>query len=230
MIGSVWAQVRIPGVIQGNYFTYDVIAYWTSSDENASVPADLLEINMTDFYQVSIVSVNGTEITTRTVWAFTNGTQTASMGTIDVSTGESDGGFWAIVAANLGVNDVLHPDGANDIAVNETITTEYLGGARETNRLILSLTGSDSGGNYVEHVDYNFDKVTGMLVQLNDAKIYSDPTTTITKYWKIKDTSSWLIPEFPSALILPLLMAVTMIAAIAYKKKQLGMAKTLTPS
>ncbi len=185
---------------------------------------------MTDFYQVSIVSVNGTEITTRTVWAFTNGTQTASMGTIDVSTGESDGGFWAIVAANLGVNDVLHPDGANDIAVNETITTEYLGGARETNRLILSLTGSDSGGNYVEHVDYNFDKVTGMLVQLNDAKIYSDPTTTITKYWKIKDTSSWLIPEFPSALILPLLMAVTMIAAIAYKKKHLGMAKTLTPS
>jgi hypothetical protein len=38
-----------------------------------------------------------------------------------------------------------------------------------------------------------------------------------------------VIPEFPSAVILPLLMAVTVAAAIAYKKKHVGIGKTLIP-
>ncbi|MCW4044330.1 MAG: hypothetical protein NWE94_02285 [Candidatus Bathyarchaeota archaeon] len=229
-IGSVWAQTRIPGVYQGNTFTYDVSAVWSSTDPSAVVPAELLSINQTEYYRVTIAAVSGAEITTQTVWHFYNGTETTSIGTINVETGVTNGGFWAIVAGNLGVNDRLHPSGPNYITVNATVMREYLGGSRETNHLILTLEGSDSGGDYIEHVDYYFDKQTGMLVQLSDAKVYSNPTVTITRLWKIKESNVWVVPEFPSVLILPLLMAIIMMMAIVYKKKNASIAKTLIPS
>jgi hypothetical protein len=218
MIGSVKAQTRIPGVYQGNVFTYDVTAYWSSNDQNAVVPADLLDINKTEYYQVTITAVSGSEITTQSVWHFTNGTETSTVGTINVETGAANGGFWTIVAGNLGVNDRLHPSGPNYITVNETVIWNYTGGARETNHLILTLQNSDASGDYMEYVDYYFDKQTGMLVQLNDATVYSNPTTTETRFWKIKDSNVWVVPEFPSALIMPLLMAITMLAVIVCKK------------
>jgi hypothetical protein len=230
MIGSVRAQTRIPGVFQGNTFTYDVNAFWSSNDPSAVAPADLLDINKTEYYRVTITAVSGAEITTQSVWHFTNGTETSTVGTINVETGVTNGGFWAIVAGNLGVNDRLHPSGSNYITVNETGTRDYLGGARETNHLILNLQGSDTGGDYVEYVDYYFDKITGMLVQLNDAKVYSSPTMTITTFWKIKDSNVWVVPEFPSTLIVPLLMAITMLAVIVYKKKHASSLKTLVPA
>lgn len=231
MVGSVWAQTRVPGVFQGNIFTYDVTAFWNSNDPNAVVPADLLDINKTEYYRVIIGAVSGAEITTQSVWHFTNGSETSSTGTINVETGvTNDGGFWAIVAGNLGVNDRLHPSGSNYFYVNGTVMRDYLGGARETNQLTLTLTGSDAGGDFMEHVDYNFDKQTGMLVQLNDAKVYSNPTKTITRFWKIKESNVWVVPELPSALILPLFMIATMLAVVAYKKKHSGTPKKLVPA
>jgi len=228
MIGSAWAQTRIPGVYQGNIFTYDVTAMWSSNDSNAVAPADVLDINKTEYYRVTIGAVSGAEITTQTVWHFTNGTETTTVGTINVETGITNNGFWAIVAGNLGVNDRLHPSGSNYITVNSTEMRDYLGGARETNKLTLTLTGSDAKGDYIEYVNYYFDKQTGMLVFLNDATVYSDPTTTVTKIWKIKESNVWVVPEFPSALILPVFMIATMIAVIAYKKKHASITKTLT--
>lgn len=194
MVGRAWAQTRIPGVVSGNTFTYDVSASWSSSDPSASIPADLLDTNKTEYYRVTIVAVSGAEITTQSLWHFTNGTETSTMGTINVETGISSGGFWAIVAGGLSVNDLLHPSGQDRITVNGTVIWNYTGGARETNHLMLTIQDSDSGGNYVEHVDYYFDRQTGMLVQLSDTKVYSNPTTTITRFWKIKESNVWVVP------------------------------------
>jgi hypothetical protein len=220
MVGRAWAQVRVPGVVKDDVFTYDITGFWSSSDPNATVPANLLDINKTDYYQVTIDAVSGAVVTTRSVWAFTNGTETGSAGTINVDTGASNGGFWAIVAGNLGANDLLHPGGQDGITVNETVSRNYTSGARETDHFILTYQGSDGNNNYVEHVDYYFDKATGMLVQLNDVKAYSSPAETITTFWKIKSSSVWAVPEFPSVLILPLFIAATLLAALAYRKKR----------
>jgi hypothetical protein len=222
MVGSAWAQIRLPGVFPGNTFTYDVSASWSSNDPSAAIPSELLDINKTEYYKVTIGTVTGADVTTQSLWRFTNGTEMNITLTINLETGIYSGpetGFWAVVAGGLSVNDLLHPNGRDYITVNQTVTRDYAGVARETNQLILTLQGSDSGGDYVEHVNYYFDKQTGMLVQLNDAKVYSNPAKTITRLWKIKESNVWVVPEFPSALILPLLMMATLIAVIAYKKR-----------
>jgi hypothetical protein len=221
MVGNAWAQVRAPGVAQGNVFTYDVTSFWSSSDPNAAIPANLLDMNKTDYYQVTIAAVSGAVVTTQSLWHFTNGTETSATGTINVDTGVSNGGFWAIVAGNLGVNDILHPSGQDGITVNETVNRNYAGVARETNHLILTYQGNDDS-NFIEHVDYYFDKETGMLVQLSDAKVYSNPAETTTISWKIKDSNVWAVPEFPSVLILPLLMTATLLVVIVCKRKRAG--------
>jgi len=226
MIGSAWAQTRIPGVYQGNSFTYDVYATWSSSDPNAVPQASVLDINKTEYYRVIIGAVAGAEITTQNIWHFTNGTETTTTGTINVETGITNGGFWLIIAGNLVANDRVHPSGQTYFTINSTEMRDYLGGARETNKMVFTLSGSDATGDYIEYVNSYFDKQTGMLVFLNDAMVYSNPTTTVTKIWKIKESNVWIVPEFPSALILPLLMALTMMAAIAYKKKHANVTKT----
>jgi hypothetical protein len=235
MIGRAWAQTRLPGVVQGNTFTYDVTAFWSSDDPNATIPANLLEINNTEYYRVTITAVaitgvSGAEVTTQSLWHFKNGTETIAVVTINLETGTKTGeGFWAIVAGNLGVNDLLHPSGQDQITVNETIMRDYAGVERETNHLMLLYLGSD-GTNSVEHVDYYFDKQTGMLVQLNDITSYTNPSRTVTIFWKIKDSNVWIVPEFPSVLILPLFMIVTLLAVIAYKKTHASIMKTLVPA
>jgi len=234
MVGRAWAQIRVPGVVQGNTFTYDVTAFWSSDDPSATIPAYLLEMNNTEYYRVTITAVaitgvSGAEITTQNVWHFKNGTETSTTGTINLETGISTGGFWAIVAGNLGVNDLLHPSGQNKITVNETVMRDYAGVERETNHLMLMFLRSDDG-NSVEHVDYYFDKQTGMLVQLNDVTSYTNPRKTVTIFWKIKDSNVWVVPEFPSVLILPLFMIATLLAVIAYKKTHASIMKTLVPA
>jgi hypothetical protein len=94
---------------------------------------------------------------------------------------------------------------------------------------MLTYQGSDNT-NSVEYVDYYFDKQTGMLVELRDTTTYSNPIKTITKFWKIKDSNVWVVPEFPSVLILPLFMIATLLAVIAYKKKRTSIMKTLVPA
>jgi hypothetical protein len=228
MVGRAWAQIRVPGVVPGDMFTYDVTAFWSSNDPNATAPADLLLVNMTEYYRVIITGVSGADVLTQNIWHFTNGNETPTGGSVNVETGNSTGEFWAIVASNLGVNDLLHPSGQDMITVNATVMRNYVGGERETNHLMLTYQGSDNT-NSVEYVDYYFDKQTGMLVELRDTTTYSNPTKTITRYWKIKDSNVWVVPEFPSVLILPLFMIATLLAVIAYKKKGASIMKTLVP-
>jgi hypothetical protein len=221
MVASAWAQIRVPGVVPGNEFTYELTSFWSSSDPSAAIPQNLLDMNKTDYYRVIISNVTGAVVTTQSLWHFTNGTETSTSGTINVDTGASSppGAFWAIVAGGLGANDLLHPGGTDGITVNETVNRNYTSVVRETDHFLLTYQGSDSS-NYIEHVDYYFDQETGMLVQLSDAKVYSSPAETVTIFWKIKDSNVWAVPEFSSVLILPLLMAATLLIAIAYRKKR----------
>jgi hypothetical protein len=102
----------------------------------------------------------------------------------------------------------------------------YQSGNRDTNRIITEYTNATTGT--TQRVDLYFDKASGILVESYETISTSQETTRIT--WKLKETNGWVVPEFPSVLILPLFMAITMIAAIVYKKKHAGIAKPLISS
>ena len=228
MVASARALVLMPGVVIGDYFVYDVSAFWSSTDEYASIPSDLVEINQTEAVEIRIHNVTGANVTTFIAAYYRNGTTPAEYGLVDVDTGAYYGSFAAIIAGNLNAHDVIHPLGADAITINETVIKAYESGNRETNRIVIESTNATTG--VTGRVDRYFDKLSGMLVESYETTTSADSKTTTTITWKLRETNQWVVPEFPSVLILPVLMAITMIAAIAYKKKHAGIAKPLISS
>jgi len=228
MVESTRALVLTPGVEAGMVFIYDVSSFWSSSDEYASVPADLQEVNKTETVEVRISDVSDANITTFVAVYYRNGTADGGHGLVDVDTGVDYGAFVAIIAGNLNAHDVIHPLGTDAITINETVTKFYESGNRETNRIVIEYTNATTGE--TGRVDRYFDKTIGILVEAHETVTTTSPQSTSTVSWELRESNVWVVPEFPSALILPVLMAITMIAAIAYKKKQAGIPKTLIPS
>jgi hypothetical protein len=230
MVESTRALVLTPGVVPGADFFYNVTAFWSSTDEYASIPADLVEINRTDSVEVRISNVTEANVTTFVAVYYKNGTADGDYGLVDVDTGAyyGYGAFAAIIAGSLNAHEVIHPLGADGVTINETVIKTYESGNRDTNRIIIEYTNATTG--VTGRVDRYFDKLSGMLVESYETTTSADSKTTTTVTWKLKETNGWAVPEFPSVLILPLLMAITMIAAIAYKKKHAGIAKPLISS
>jgi hypothetical protein len=229
MVGIKSVLAAVPGVIPGNEFNYDVKGIWTSTDPNATISASFLEINMTEWYRITINEVSGPDVKINTTWRFTNGTEVLGTGNVNVETGiyYPLQGFWAIYAANLNAGDSVRPTGPDRSTVNETVVRDYgPGGTRETNRLNQIFQDTDAG--YTEFRTTYFDQQTGMLVDLHSQLVYADPAVTLTFVWEIKDTNAWTVPEFPVFLILPLFMIAIVLAALVYKKKHAHNAKTLT--
>jgi hypothetical protein len=187
-------QARVPGVSVGDTFTFDVTSFWNSSDPNAVVPQEFLETNQTESFRVTIIDINGSMVTTLDTWVFKNGTEGNSTSLVSVETGISSGGFWAVVAANLGKGDLLHPAGQNGITVNETIIRDYPSGARETNHFTINYQDNDETyGYYSAEADYYFDKATGMLVELYDRSTFFSANMQSAILWKIKASNVWVV-------------------------------------
>jgi hypothetical protein len=185
---------RVPGVSLGDTFTYDVSSFWNSSDANVVVPQKFLEINQTESFRVTITDISDSMVTTLDTWVFKNGTEHNSTGLVNVETGFNSGGFWPVVAANLGKDDLLHPAGQNGITVEETIIREYQSGARETNHFTLNYQGNDENyGYYTAEGDYYFDRATGMLVELYDKSEFLGANMQCAVLWEIKESNVWLV-------------------------------------
>jgi hypothetical protein len=234
IVGTNSARALVPGVTQGNEFTYDIMGLWSSPSIGVAIPEYLLQLNMTDYFKVTITGVSGANVSVRTMWRFTNDTEIEGDSEINLETGIYTGGFWAIFAANFNANDRVHPQGYDQITVNETVTRDYLNGKRETNHLMLNSQQYDtndptSSTFYTQKSDIYFDKQTGMLVELRDDSMYSNPSMTVTIVWKIRDSNLWVVPEFPLVLIPPLFMIAVLLMVIAYKKHP-SFAKALIPT
>ena len=198
-LGNQAAQVAVPGVAEGDVFTYDIMGLVSSKDSNATVPEQFLELNMTEWYKVTITKVSGPEVSINTVQHFKNGTEISGTGTVDVDTGISNParGFYAIYAANLRAQSRVRPNGPDRSTVNETISRSYgAGDTRETNYLTIITQyydADDPSITYTEIGNTYFDRQTGMLVELRYISVYNDPKITLTLLWKIKETSVWAV-------------------------------------
>jgi hypothetical protein len=199
-LGSQPVQI-VPGVKEGDEFIYDVMGFWNSNDPNATLPEAFLQLNMTEWYQITVTGVSDAEVSINTTWRFNNGTELKGTGTVNVETGiyYPTEGFWAIYAANLKADDRLRPLGPDQSTINETTTRNYgAGSTRETNRVSLVLQYYDADDptfstTLTEYINTHFDRQTGMLVELRDISVYSKPQMTLIILWKIKDSNVWAV-------------------------------------
>ena len=194
-------QQWIPGVKVGDEFIYDVKGFYNSDDPNATLFDEYLQLNMTEWFKVTVTDVDATKVSINTNWRFTNGTELDGIGYVTVDTGifYPSEGFWAIYASNLKENDRLRPLGPDQSTINETITRDYATGiTRETNRISQTYQFYDADDpsfntTWTELRTTTFDRQTGMLVELRDLNVYTNPQQILTIVWTLKETNVWVV-------------------------------------
>jgi hypothetical protein len=192
-------ETVVAGVVAGDVFTYNIKAYATAMDANATVPESFSELNMTEWYQVTITQVNDSEISFSSIWRFTNGTEIDATGKVNIKTGMGNSQeFWAIYASGLEAGDFARPFGLNRQVINATEKRSYKSGERETNSILAESmfyeTDDPTGNSTCEsYRSIYFDKQTGMLVEFVNSDFYSSPQLLLVLRWEIADTNVWTV-------------------------------------
>jgi hypothetical protein len=191
------SETVVAGVAAGDVFTYSIRGYATIIDSNATIPENFFQLNMTEWYRVTITSVNDSEVSFYSTWRFSNGTEIDETGKVNIKTGKDNSlYFWAIYASGLKAGDFARPFGTDRLTINSTEMRTYKGGERETNLASLETTFYDTDDptlsrSYDDYLSIYFDKQTGMLVELTDVKLYSSPQFLLKLEWKILDSTVW---------------------------------------
>ena len=220
VVTSVVAQPRVAGVNAGDWFNYgDISGSWSSNDPNAVFPS--LILNETEWMLISVEDVSGTNITLQSTIHFTNGTERNESGHIDIDTGDGNMTLSAI-SANLNANDTVYSSfDYSTMRINETIIRTYPDAVRDTNHLNITMEYNVTGFYHYLSTSYYWDRSSGIVVEMSQesSSQTGNYTTTYSVFLKITESNVWVIPEFPSFLILPLFMIATLIAVIIYRRK-----------
>jgi hypothetical protein len=216
IVGQTLAQTRVPGVHQEDYFIYDITSHWSSSNASLTVPPYLLGINDTRWYNVTVSSVQGINVTARTAQHFANGTDDNRLITLDVDSGSIYFmvGFQGFFDANLVAGDLLRPSGNDTVTINQTISRDYASGKRETNVLTLSYPVTDYTNSSLgtATVTYYIDKATGVLVERKDYAEFPDQNGS--EVWVLKDTNLWANTAAPIPWLIITVVVVVIVVAI----------------
>jgi len=225
IVGTVRAQTSVtPGVHIGDDYFYTTYSNWVSSNSYDSIPTDLQTVNQTISVELRISDVNDSFVTTFTATYLPNNQPEAARGTVNVNTGAiTDGGFAAIIGANLNAGQIIHPQASDGIYINQTTTM----GGRATNEIYISVYNATSG--ITSTSDRYFDQATGVLVQevessVDDASVSG--YTSSSSVTMILKSSPWNeqtvpTPEFSPILALPIFIGATTLILIALKKKHM---------
>ena len=220
VVTAVVAQQRIVGVNVDDWFKYgDITVNWSSNNPNATLPPGSEELNETEWMLLSVKNVSGTTITFQSTRHFKNGTERIESGYLDIDTGDTENMGGAAISANLEVNDTLYT--GSTVKINETVVRTYSDGVRETNHLNVTLEESLMQYYYRRTENFYWDKPTGIVVEqyVEEIEQTEEYLTTYSASVRITESSVWVIPEFPSFLILPLFMITTLLAVIIYRRK-----------
>lgn len=187
----------VAGVDVGDEFTYGIRGFVTKIDANATIPESTAQLNVTEWYRVTITDVNESKVYFSSIWRFLNGTEIQKTGMVNITIGDISGSadFWAIYASGLGANDLTRPLIPDAHIINSTEMRTYKDSERETNYVSLPerlrYDSDDPTRTISEYISLYFDKQTGMLVELRNSQVYSYPQVLIMIEWKIVDSSVW---------------------------------------
>jgi len=185
--GRIWTA----GVIEGDFLYYKTYGVFKSSQPDFPFNIPAFEQNNTEFVRIDIIKVAGSDVHQRYTLHFNDGTEINSdlKTNLDpVTAGDfkfNEKGI-PICAANMDLGDPL---ATLQLRVNQTFKKTYPSGEeRETNRVLWNFP-EDWG-----HCD--FDKKTGVLVELNRVHMFINPSSgsVVTKTDVIILTNSSLWP------------------------------------
>lgn len=185
------------GVHVGDTFSYALMGTATGPVPD-SINPDFGIYNATLYYNVTVTAINGTKVTLDTNWMLRNGTSFDSPQTIDLASGiTSDvNGFYPLYPADMTANETVYPHVYQGVKVNGTDTITYTSGARDSNYYVATglLYYSQDPTHSTQCSTYdqiNFDKQTGMLTDMIDAKDYNNPVLNTEVIWTLTATNAW---------------------------------------
>jgi len=207
--------VRKVGVAVDSTVRYGhYITTWSSNDPNAKPDEALVDVNRTEWKEVSVDNTTSTSLLFHETTHFINGTEDTAARYVDVDQGVGDGKL-VFISAGLEKGDSIYSKGdALLLRINATISRTYMDVVRETNILNLTLPAVSEGQNVETTVCFLWDKATGILTEsmsitVNKTGSY---TTTWTKYERIIGTNLWETTDTePPYLTIGVIVAVSFI-------------------
>jgi len=202
-----WAEYTVTGVYQGDV-------------------TDPLE-NVTSM-RVTVVDIVDTNVTIEAHFYFENGSDTVEPGWVDVETGNGTHQGW-LIAANLNEGDRVYTSNQTmfgELAINETITREYLGSTVEMNHFILNMTiPPNPFFNMSLLMDWYWYRDSGMVAEMR--MYYLTESIGNTTMFDVNVNVLNVIPEFPISAFLPLFITITTTVIILAKFKSKRVRATL---
>ncbi|HCW06261.1 MAG TPA: hypothetical protein DGG95_02730 [Cytophagales bacterium] len=200
----------------GDTFNYTYRINWDSTDPQATVPTQYVELNNTQFIRITVITVTGSLINADFTRHFNNGTEQTQNGNIDVNTQILEIPYSTlIIRADANPGEKIYPAGGHAI-LNDTATRTYSIGQVDAVRYV----SPDTTGGNSEKTEIYYDRTNGVAVEYN----FISQVTTGSYVTTTRETvliNSWVIPEFPVAAVLIILLLAIPMLLIAYKKKPL---------
>lgn len=211
---TTFAQTATVGVGAGNTFSYNYMLTWESTDPAATVPNEVTQFQDVKSIQFKIISVEGTRINLDSIKQFKNGQENIQNGNIDVNLQVLEVPYGnLIIRENANPGEKVYPLGGRP-TLNETSTRTYAIGQVEAIHYI-SFETLESGS---QKTEIFFDRANGVALE---ATIVSQETSGsyVATTTETLTLTSWVIPEFPTATALSLLLITIPVVLIAHKKK-----------
>jgi hypothetical protein len=224
-VGTALAVNVTVGVSKGDIFTFNYKCYFSSDNPQAEIPADFLEINQTDWFRLRITDVSGNYVKYETSLHYINETENNGNATMNIGSGDIDWDHdfglqpvvFYMIAADLSTSNNIFPLDTYSQTIAETSMHTYESGQRETNSFTNFYGDEITSSEYIQY----FDKTTGILVDLtrNIHQTIGDYSRTLTEKVTLRESSSWVVPEFPPIILLPVMIIALLTMFIAIKKK-----------
>jgi len=213
MVTPCFSLPRIAGVHKGEFYRYaDISLSWNF---NQPVPSFIANVTEIMWSSITILDAYQETVYYESTVQFKNGSTTSENVSGSVN---SNNPSW-IIATNLRKDDILYNDSSRKAWINETLHWMYSGEQRNINHVQIVSLGSADEIQYTITNDWYYDQSTGMTVQYSLQFVNTTGSYAGTgKYeTKLVESNAWTIPEFPSYLMPPLLILLTLVTVIVYR-------------